>query len=89
MAYDTTKLSLLVGTRDGGFNLWLYKSADAITTVRAANYITDAVAKGMKARDIVMVLDTNAPTTSLCTVLTVAASGADLTDGTALAETNS
>ena len=90
MAYATANLSLMLEGIGGTTpQLWFYSSADAIATVRAANYISDAQARGMKARDIVIVFDTNTPTTSLCTALTVASTGADLTDGTALSETNS
>jgi hypothetical protein len=89
MAYVSNNLSRLVGTFDGAFGIWVYKHTDAIATVRAANYISDAQAKGMKARDIVIVMDTSTPTTQFCTVLTVGANGADLCDGLAIAETNS
>ena len=90
MAYSASNLSLMLESIGGTTpQLWFYKSTDAIATVRAANYITDAVAQGMKARDLVIVFDTNAPTTTICTVLTVAASGADLSDGQAIPETNS
>lgn len=89
MAYSNANLSLVIETMNGGRKIWFYESTDAIATVRAANYISNAQAVGMKARDIVIVFDINVPTTSLCTVLTVGASGADLTDGTPLSETNS
>ena len=90
MAYSQDNLFLLSQPIAGtGRRVWMYVSTDAIATVRAANYISNAQAMGMKARDIVWVLDTNVPTTQICTALTVTSSGADLTDGTAISETNS
>lgn len=89
MAYDGNKLSLMYGTRDGAFNVWVYRSADAIATVRAAGYISDGTARGMKVRDVVWVLDTNVPTTSICSVLAITSGAADLSDGTAISEINS
>lgn len=88
MAYNQQNLSLLVGLRDNSRNLWVYNSTDAIATVRAANYITNAQAMGMKAQDVVWVIDTATPTNQLCVVVTVASTGADLADGTAIAQTN-
>ena len=44
----------------------------------------------MKVGDTVIVRDTNVPTTSLCTVIDVTAGGqADVSDGTAVAQTDS
>lgn len=88
MAYNQQNLSLLVGLRDNSRNLWVYNSTDAIATVRAANYITNAQAMGMKAQDVVWVIDTATPTNQFCVVVTVASTGADLADGTAIAQTN-
>jgi len=87
MAYNTNLLSLVHSLPDGSFGMWVYRSADAIATVAAANYITDGIAKGMNVRDVVLVLDTNVPTTNWCTVLTIGATGlVDLSPGTAIAE---
>jgi hypothetical protein len=91
MAYSTsTPPRLLVPGFTGTGNIWLYTSADAIATVNTAAYITNGDALGMKVGDTVIVRDTNVPTTSLCTVITVTAGGScDLSDGTAITQTNS
>lgn len=72
---------------------WTYLTADAMTTVRAANYITDARARGMQPGDIVTVVTRATPgatptAVTQAVVLTVGASGADLSDGSALTLTN-
>lgn len=58
------------GASNGGSQLWLYKSADAIATVKAAGYITNAVALGMQPNDPVLVVDTTTPALSLAFVQT-------------------
>jgi hypothetical protein len=72
--------------------LWTYQSADSIATARAANYISDAKQRGMKVNDVVLVVvaaDGAAATAlSFCTVMAVASTGADLSDGTSLSVTN-
>ena len=89
MAYDGSKLSRMFGSYDGAWNFWVYRHTDAIATVNTAGYISDATARGMKVRDVVMVVDTNAPTTNFCSVIAITSGAADLSDGTAVAETNS
>lgn len=89
MAYNGAGLSLMFGSRDGAHNFWMYVTTDAIATVNTAGYITDATARGMKVRDVVLVMDTNAPTTNFCTVIAITSGAADLSDGTPIAETNS
>jgi hypothetical protein len=97
MAYDTTQLRCkYAGMSRQYYNEWLYDTLDAISTVRAANYFSDAQAKGMQPGDIVFV---RVWTTTIITgtfagfsilpVLTVASTGADTTDGTAITMTNS
>ena len=70
MAYDTNKLSRIGGIYDGSWGIWLYRSADAFATVKAANYFSDAFAKGVKVRDLIYIIDTNIPATTLSNVLT-------------------
>lgn len=89
MAYSSANLRMLAQDMSGTFKLWLYRSTDAIATVNTAGYISDATAQGMKVRDVVLVQDTNAPTTNWCTVIAITSGAADLSDGTAIAETNS
>jgi hypothetical protein len=72
MAYNTNLLSRFDGIFDGSWGLWVYRSADTFATVKAANYFSDAAAKGMKARDVIYIIDTATPATTLANVLTVA-----------------
>lgn len=92
MAYSTsTPPTLLVGSLENSApNIWAYKSADAVATVRVINYFTNAQALGMKVGDIVFVYNTNSgsPLMSICVVMAVASTGADLSDGTAITVTN-
>lgn len=80
MAYNANGLCRLIGTIDnsGPGSVWLYSSADSDVTVKAANYFSDALNKGMKVGDMVFVnvVGTGA---YLHSVLTVAAAGATLT----------
>lgn len=86
MAYDTDRLNLVVPRAPSGQQLWMYgpksttdTQTDAVATVRAAGYISDAKAKGMRVGDVVMVTDTTTPLVSLSRVSVVATTGATLT----------
>lgn len=85
MAYAASNLSQLA--HGGGFKLWVYSSADAIATVNTAGYFNDA-ANMLSVRDLMIVVDTNTPTTHFCTVLSNTGSVVDVSDGTAVAETD-
>ncbi len=86
MAYSATNLTQLA--HGAGFKLWVYKSADAIATVNTANYFADA-APMLSVRDLMIVVDTNTPTTNFVTVLSCdGVSAVDVSDGTAVAETD-
>ena len=81
MAYITKALNLVapnVGTNLGG-SVWSYWNPDGdnLAALVAANYITDALDKGMEPGDIVLSIIDTGGAVSLG-VLTVAASGADL-----------
>jgi hypothetical protein len=92
MAYSTSNPPACVTQKTGsstGGDIWVYVSADAMSTVRAADYFTDALALGMKALDVVLVVDTASPAVTWAVVLTVDGDGADLTDGSAIDMTNS
>ncbi|MDC0600116.1 hypothetical protein OAO65_02280 [Flavobacteriales bacterium] len=69
----------------GGGSTWIYDSTDAATVVRAAGYITNGDALGMKVGDVVHQRDTAGATVAHDYVVnSVTAGGAvDLTDGTA------
>lgn len=64
-----------IDNSQGGSNLWLYTSADAVATVVAQNYITNPLDLGMAVNDIVMIVDTATPLISITRVKTVGASG--------------
>ena len=102
MAYQPMKLTTsgphgrrvhsVTGAQPGYPRLWSYMTDDAVATVRAASYFTDAYYRGMRAGDLVDVVVTSAgavSAASLCRVMTcTAADGADLADGTAVSVTN-
>ena len=85
MAYSASGLTRVGGDSNG--SLWMYRSTDAIATVRASGYFNDA-SNMLGVRDIVIVNDTNTPTAHLCIVLSNASGVVDCSDGTAIAETD-
>ena len=85
MAYASSGLTRVGGDSNG--SLWMYTSADAIATVNTAGYFNSA-ANMLDVRDLIIVRDTNAPTTSFCTVLSNTGSVVDVSDGTAVVETD-
>lgn len=90
MAYSTDNPPFLTSQGVGGsFRRWAYKSNDAPAVVRVDGYITNAEDLGMKVNDVVEVVDVDGQTVSLCTVRAINANGsADLSDGTALTQTD-
>jgi|TARA_R110002050_G_scaffold79160_5_gene169089 hypothetical protein len=86
MAFASSGLTRVGGDSNG--SLWMYTSADAIATVNTAGYFNSA-ANMLDIRDLIIVRDTNVPTTSFCTVLSNTGSVVDVSDGTAVAETDS
>ena len=85
MAYSATGLTRIGGDSNG--SLWRYATVDAIATVNTAGYFNSA-ANMLAVRDLIMVHDTNAPTTSFVTVLTNTGTVVDVSDGTAVEETD-
>lgn len=85
MAYSSAGLDRLAGTSNG--SLWRYTTTDTIATVNSAGYFNSA-ANMLAVRDLIMVHDTNAPTTNFVTVLSNTGSVVDVSDGTAVAETD-
>lgn len=86
MAYSTDKLIKIAGAGPTSPQLWHYgpvsggTQTDAVATVRGAGYISDAVQRGMRLNDVVLVVDTTTPLVSLSRVSAlVAATGATLT----------
>ncbi len=86
MAFASSGLTRVGGDSNG--SLWMYTSADAIATVNTAGYFNSA-ANMLAVRDLIIVRDSNAPTTSFCTVLSNTGSVVDVSDGTAVVETDS
>ncbi len=85
MAYSSSGLTRVGGDSNG--SLWMYTSADAIATVNTSGYFNDA-ANMLDVRDLIIVRDTNVPTSNFCTVLSNTGSVVDVSDGTAVAETD-
>lgn len=85
MAFSASGLTRVGGDSNG--SLWMYTSADAIADVNTAGYFNDA-SNMLDVRDLIIVRDTNAPTTSFVTVLSNASGVVDVSDGTAVAETD-
>ncbi len=85
MAYSASGLTRIGGASNA--NLWFYTSADAIATVNTAGYFNDA-ANMLAVRDLMIVCDTNTPTTNFVNVLSNTGSVVDVSDGTAVVETD-
>ena len=86
MAYAASGLHKMAGA--SGVQLFIYQTADAIATVNTSGYFNDAAGM-LNIRDLIIVMDTNTPTTSFVSVLSNTGSVVDVSDGTAVAETDS
>ena len=85
MAFVDSNLTQL--STGNGFTLWHYSTTDTIATVNSAGYFNSAV-KLLGVRDLIIVSDTNTPTMNFCIVLSNDGSAVDISDGTAIAETD-
>lgn len=85
MAYDAAGLHRIGGA--SGAALWMYRTEDAIAAVNTSGYFNTAAAM-LNVRDLIIVQDTNVPTTNFVTVLSNTGSVVDVSDGTAVAETD-
>ena len=85
MAFASSGLTRIGGDSNG--SLWRYTTTDAIAAVNTAGYFNDA-ANMLAVRDLIIVRDTNAPTTSFVSVLSNTGTVVDVSDGTAVAETD-
>ena len=85
MAYSASGLTRIGG--DSNRSLWRYTTTDAIDTVNTEGYFNSA-ANMLAVRDLVVVHDTNTPTTNFVTVLSNTGTVVDVSDGTAVAETD-
>lgn len=86
MAYSNDGL-FQIGPAGSSPRLWMYSSADAIATVNSEGYFNGA-ADLLSVRDVVIVADTNTPTTNFVNVLSNTGTVVDVSDGTAIAETD-
>jgi len=86
MAFAIAGLSSL--STANGFTLWHYTTTDTIATVNTAAYFTGDAVNYLNVRDLIIVVDTNTPTTSLCNVLSNNGTTADISDGTTIVETD-
>lgn len=86
MAYALSGLQQ-VGPGGNAPRIWVYSTTDAIATVNTAGYFDNA-SDLLQVRDIIFVCDTNTPTTHLVSVLSNASGVVDVSDGTAIAETD-
>ncbi len=91
MAYVTTNPPKLIAQGIGGAGkFWHYESADPIATVNTTAYFTNGYQLGMRVGDTVLIRDTATPTSSWATVVDVTTNGqADVSDGTAISQTDS
>jgi len=85
MAYNAAGLTRIGGASNA--DLWFYTTADPIADVNTAGYFNDA-ADMLSVRDVIIVADTATPTTNLVSVLSNAAGVVDVSDGTAISETD-
>ena len=81
MAYSASGLSRLAGASN--INLWAYTTTDTIATVNTEGYFNDA-ANMLAVRDVIIVADTNTPTTNFVTVLSNTGTVVDVSDGQAI-----
>lgn len=92
MAYSTSNPPALISQKVGatGGSMWFYQSADALAAVRVSGYFTNGYALGMRAGDIVFVVDTDDYSGGVAIVNAANATTGvvDLNDGTAIAATD-
>jgi len=86
MAFSATNMTPLA--TGNGFTLWQYSTTDSIATCNSSAYFND-YAERLNVRDVIIVCDTNTPTTNFVNVLSISASNVvDVSDGTAIVETD-
>lgn len=100
MAYDPTGLQLIVAgmSGTGGNNIWVLNTTDTVADANTSNYISDGVTLGMNEGDIVYVKTRASLPDGAVSAVTLAfvidtgtgsdALGVDLSDGTAIDETD-
>ena len=90
MAFDRAGWQPIGGQANKGSApaIWSYTSTDAIATVNTAAYFND-VSDEVSVRDVILVVDSNTPTANWVNVLSNASGVVDVSDGTAIVETDS
>ena len=90
MAYSKDGLNLIGGGGKAGSapQVGTYTSTAAIATVNTAAYFNSASTL-LNVRDIMFIVDSNTPTLHIVSVLSNASGVVDISDGTAVAETDS
>lgn len=78
MSYTAANLSLLTQNVGGGKRRYILTGTDAITSVLGASYVTDGVAKGLRANDEVTYVKTDTNDEYDLIVLSVSATAATL-----------
>ena len=102
MAFTRSSLARIGTANSDAGAVWIYKSADAIGTVRAANYFSTADATGgelngttalgmMNEGDVILICDANSThkTLSATVVKSVSATAIDCGDGSDLSTADS
>jgi hypothetical protein len=86
MAFNASNLTALA--YGNGFTLWHYTTVDdAIADINTSGYFDEA-SDMLKVRDVIIVVDSNTPTTHLVNVLSNSAGVVDVSDGTQIVETD-
>lgn len=78
MAYNQNNLVSMTNAPFSNLKprLWFYASADTFATVKAANFISNAFDMGVRVRDVIFIMDTATPATTIANVLTCTAAPA-------------
>lgn len=88
MAYATSGFNVIGAAKSGNApSIYTYTSADAIATVNTSGYFND-LSDTLAVGDIIFVHDSNTPTMSIVMVASNASGVVDVTDGTAIAMTD-
>ncbi len=88
MAFSTAGWGVIGASKKGNApSMYTYTSADAIATVNTAGYFND-LSDTLAVGDIIFVHDSATPTMSIVMVASNASGVVDVTDGTAVAMTD-
>ena len=86
MAYSSGNLSVIADAN--GFTLWHYVTTDAIAVINTEAYFTGEAVNMLKVNDLILVVDSSTPTMNWCIVLSNDGTTVDVSDGTAIAQTD-